>query len=112
MARNRAGILERLLPQLAIGDRCRVNGRYLEVRGERATYYIHLGSGNVKTEPGSRYLCIVEGAATRTTPRDVFVPFEGDHLFSVILSKAIMLANDRKIKAETILRQLIAIEKS
>jgi len=54
----------------------------------------------------------VEGAATRTTPRDVFVPFEGDHLFSVILSKAIMLANDRKIKDETILRQLIAIEKS
>jgi len=65
-----------------------------------------LGSGNVMMEPGSRYLCIVEGAATKSTLRDVFLPFEGDHTLSLILSKAFLLADDRKIKDQSILRQL------
>ncbi len=57
-------------------------------------------------EPGSRYLCIVEGAATKATPRSLPLPFEGDHKLSLILSKAFMLADDRKIKEESIRRQL------
>jgi hypothetical protein len=60
----------------------------------------------VLMEPGSRYLCIVEGAATKATPRSLLLPFEGDHKLSLILSKAFLLADDRKIKDETILRQL------
>lgn len=103
MARNRGAVLERIVPRLAIKDRCHVDGRFLVVRGDRGTYQIHLGSGNVLLE--GRALCIVEGAATKSTPRDVFLPFEGDHGLAVILSKAFLLANDRKIKDETILRQ-------
>ena len=106
MAIQRRGILERLLPKLAIRDRCSFDDRSLVVRGDRATYRIHLGSGNILMEPGSRYLCIVEGAATKTTPREVFLPFEGDHTLALILSKAFLLAEDRKIKDQSILRQL------
>src|SRR5439155_7338762 len=58
-AENRRTVLETLLPKLTIRDRCRLEGRYLFVRGESNEYRIHLGSGNVIMEPGSRYLCIV-----------------------------------------------------
>jgi hypothetical protein len=34
------------------------------------------------------------------------LPFEGDHQLTVILSKAFLLADDRKIKDPSILRQL------
>jgi hypothetical protein len=105
MAKNRASVLERILPRLAIADRCRLEGRFLNVRGDLATYRIHLGSGNVFMEPGSHYLCIVEGAATKAKPRDLPLPFEDDHKLSEILSKAFMLANDSKVKDQSILRQ-------
>jgi len=106
MASSRRSLLERILPRLVIKDRCTLDGRFLVVRGDRATYRIHLGSGNVLMEPGSRYLCIVEGAATKATPRNLPLPFEGDHKLSLILSKAFLLVDDRKIKDESILRQL------
>jgi len=56
-------------------------------------------------EPGSHYLCIVEGAATKAKPRNLSLPFEEDHKLSEILSKAFMLANDSKVKDQSILRQ-------
>jgi hypothetical protein len=108
MALNRRSLLERLLPRLTLKDRCQIEGRFLVVRGDRGTYRIHLGSGNVLMEPGNSYLCIVEGAATKATPRSLALPFEGDHQLSVILSKAFLLADDRKIKDQSILRQMPA----
>jgi hypothetical protein len=105
MTKNRASILERILPRLAIAERCRLDGRFLVVRGDLATYRIHLGSSNVLIEPGSRYLCIIEGAATKGRPRNLPLPFEEDHKLSQILSKAFVLADDRKIKDQSILRQ-------
>jgi hypothetical protein len=103
-AENRKSVLETLLPKLKIRERCRIEGRYLHVRGELAEYRIHLGSGNVIMEPGSRYLCIVHGPGdvAATVP----LPFEGDTMISLILSKAFMLANDKGIKDETILKQI------
>jgi uncharacterized protein DUF4132 len=105
-AGQRKSLLEGLLPKLAIRDRCRIEERFLWVRGDRATYKIHLGSGNVLMEPGSRYLCIVQGPAEKGSPSKVFLPFEGDRTLSVILSKAFLLAEDRKIKDPAIVRQL------
>ena len=105
MAKNRASVLERILPRLAIAERCRLEGRFLVVRGDLATYRIHLGSSNVFMEPPGRFLCIVDGSATLATPRNLSLPFEEDHKLSQILSKAFMLANDRKIKDQSILRQ-------
>ena len=108
MAQSRKGVLERLLPRLPLRDRCQLEGRFLVVRGDRALYRIHLGSGNVLMEPGSRYLCIVQGAATKSSPHTLLLPFEGDQTLSLILSKAFLLAEDGKIKDQSILRQLPA----
>ncbi len=105
MALNRKAVLDRLLPRLSIRDRCRIEGHFLVVRGDRTTYRIHLGSGNVLMEPGSRYLCIVQGGATKASPASLPLPFEGDQTLSLILSKAFLLADDRKIKDPSILRQ-------
>ena len=103
-AENRKTVLATLLPKLAIRDRCRLQGRYLLVQGESNEYRIHLGSGNVIMEPGSRYLCIVRGSGD--TAASVSLPFEGDTMLATILSKAFLLANDKSIKDETILRQI------
>ena len=104
IAENRKSVLESLLPKLAIRDRCRIADRYLFVRGESNEYRIHIGSGNVLMEPGSRYLCIVRGPGDSAAA--VPLPFEGDSMLAVILSKAFLLANDTSIKDETILRQI------
>jgi len=105
-AENRKSVLESLMPKLAIRDRCRFTDRHLVVRGESREYKIHLGSGNVLMEPGNRYLCIVRGAGDSAA--SVPLPFEGDSMLATILSKAILLANDKAIKDETILRQIRA----
>ncbi len=36
----------------------------------------------------------------------VHLPFEGDRVLTIILSKAFMLADDHKIKDKTILKQI------
>jgi len=108
MARTRRSVLERLLPRLAIRDRCTLDDRFLRVRGQLTEYRIHLNSGNVLMEPDNRYLCIVEGAATKSMPRNLALPFDGDRVLSVILSKAFLLAEDAKIRDESIRRQLPA----
>ena len=101
---NRKVVLEALLPKLAIRDRCRLDGRFLAVRGDLHEYRIHIGSANVLMEPGSRYLCIVQGPGD--TAANLPLPFEGDRILGLVLSKALLLVNDKKIKDPTIARQL------
>ncbi|MEV1202715.1 DUF4132 domain-containing protein [Microbispora rosea] len=102
-ARVRRDALARLLPRLAIAERCALTDRFLVVRGELRTYKIHLGSGNILMEPNDAYLCIVpRGSGDR-----VFLPFEEDGgLLSVIVSKAFLLAADNEITDPTIVRQI------
>jgi hypothetical protein len=102
-AEQRRAVLDSLLPKLAIRDRCRLDGRFLLVRGDLHEYRIHIGSANVLMEPG-RYLCIVQGSGD--TAANLPLPFEGDRILGLILSKALLLVNDRKIKDPTIARQL------
>jgi hypothetical protein len=102
-ANLRREVLAELIPGLKIADRLDLDDRYLRVRGNLHTYKIHLGSANILMEPDDRYLCIVP-ARGATTSR-LFVPFEDERL-SVILSKALMLAADDKIRDQTIRRQL------
>jgi hypothetical protein len=106
-AETRKQLLARLIPRLAIADRCAVEGRFLRVHGDLRTYKIHLGSGNILMEPNDQYLCIVpsRGGGEATTG-NLYLPFEGDTVFSIILSKAFLLAEDTKIKDTTITRQL------
>jgi hypothetical protein len=105
-ALSRCEILQHLLPRLKIADRCTLAERFLIVTGSRRTYKIHLGSGNILMEPNDQYLCIVPDARTRASGQPVYLPFEGDSTLSIILSKAFLLAEDSKIKDQTINRQI------
>ena len=103
-AETRKQVLESILPRLKIRDVAHIEGRYLIVDGKLNTYKIHLGSSNILMSPGDRYLCIVPGGFSKAG--DVMLPFEGDNRLSVILSKAMMLADDDKITASDIKSQL------
>ncbi len=103
-AETRREVLREIVPQLKIAERLELGERYLIVRGELRTYRIHLGSANVLMEPNDEYLCIVPARGKSTGK--VFLPFEDDDRLSVILSKAFLLVDDRKITDPTILGQI------
>ncbi|MEV4377826.1 DUF4132 domain-containing protein [Streptosporangium sp. NPDC049644] len=104
-AGTRRDALARLLPRLRIADRTELTDRFLRVRGDRRTYRIHLGSGNILMEPNDAYLCIVPGHDRDAA--SVFLPFEENGgMLSVILSKAFLLADDTAITDPSITRQL------
>lgn len=102
---TRKAVLERLLPRLAISSVAHLDGRFLVVKGKLRTYKIHLGSGNILMEPNDQYLCIVRGGKADIESGH-FIPFEGDTVMSIILSKALLLAADDKITDTTITRQI------
>jgi hypothetical protein len=105
-AESRREVLAWMLPQLAIADRLTLEDRYLRVRGDRRSYRIHLGSANILMEPNDEYLCIVPGRGAGSAGSKVVLPFDDDHRLSVILSKAMLLANDRSITDPSIVRQI------
>jgi hypothetical protein len=105
-ATTRKAVLERLVPRLKIADRCTFSDRFLVVRGDKRTYKIHLGSGNILMAPNDQYLCIVPDSRPRSKQEEVFLPFEGDSTLSIIVSKALLLAEDTKIKDPSITRQI------
>ncbi|MEV4278530.1 DUF4132 domain-containing protein [Actinoplanes xinjiangensis] len=103
---TRRDVLAEIIPRLAVADRCTVTDMYLEVRGDLHTYRIHCGSGNILIAPENRYLCIIPDSAKAARQPTMYLPFEGDSRLSEILSKALLLAADKKIKDPVILRQL------
>jgi len=105
-AKVRKEALEQLVPRLKIAKQCSFEGRFLVVKGQRKTYKIHIGSGNILMKPNDQYLCIVPNRK-ETSLTKVFLPFEGDQLLSIIVSKAMLLAADDKIDDPVILEQLI-----
>ena len=104
-AKVRKEVLQNLVPRLKIAKRCSFSGKYLVVKGDIRTYKIHIGSGNILMEPNDQYLCIVPNRK-EVLKEKVFLPFEGDQMLSIIISKAFLLAADRKIKDKTIISQL------
>jgi Domain of unknown function (DUF4132) len=105
-AQVRRDVLAELIPKLRIADRLELEDRFLRVRGDLGTYKIHLRSSNILMEPNDQYVCIVPARAAERPTTKVFLPFEDDARLNVILSKAFLLANDRKIKDRSILAQL------
>jgi Domain of unknown function (DUF4132) len=103
-AKTRHAVLEDLLPGLNIAAQCRLEERFLVVVGKLRTYRIHLGSSNVRMEPNDQYLCIVQDH--QNAGARVRLPFEGDTMLSLILSKAFLLADDDRIKDPAILSQI------
>lgn len=107
-ARTRRQVLERLLPMLKIAKQCAIEDRFLVVKGRFHQYRIHLGSGNVLMSPNGQYLCIVPDRSAGPAARgpNLRLPFEGDAMLSLILSKAILLANDHQITDPSIQSQI------
>ncbi|MEZ6165179.1 MAG: DUF4132 domain-containing protein [Phycisphaerales bacterium] len=107
-AQTRKELLGRLVPRLKIASQCELKDKFLIVRGNIRTYKIHLGSGNILMEPNDQYLCIVPTSSMSRVPGGgkVHLPFEGDRVLAIILSKAFMLADDHKITDKTILTQI------
>ncbi len=103
-AKFRKAALEMIIPKMRIADKCTFTEKYLIVKGSLRTYKIHFGSGNILMDPGDQYLCIVP--KPQKLSEQVFLPFEGDMRLSVILSKAIMLADDKNISDPTITGQI------
>jgi hypothetical protein len=105
---TRKDVLKKLIPRLKIAGRCTFSDKFLVVRGDLRTYKIHMGSGNILMGPDDRYLCIVPKQTTSESAGagGVFLPFEGDNTLSIILSKALLLANDTKISDPTIVAQI------
>lgn len=104
VAQVRRDVLAELLPKLKIAHRVQIEDRYVRVRGNLAEYKVHLGSANILIEPDDRYLCIVPVRSGPTKP--LMLPFEGDAVLSIILSKVVMLAADDKITDPTIVQQI------
>ena len=105
-AKVRSEVLQRLVPRLKIADKCSFDKKYLIVKGKYRVYKIHMGSGNILMEPNDQYLCIVPEGSPLKDNEKIYLPFEGDRLLSIIISKALLLADDDKIKDETITRQI------
>lgn len=104
-AKVRQDVLKTLIPRLKIASRCSFDGKYLLVKGNIRHYKIHMGSGNILMEPNDQYLCIVPDRSEKPGDK-IFLPFEGDNMLSIILSKALLLSEDEKITDVTITRQL------
>ena len=106
-AQTRKQLLEKLLPRMTrLKGKWSLHGRFLEVTGKLRSYKIHLGSGNILMQPNDQYLCIVPDAKARTQAMPHYLPFEGDTLLSIILSKALLLIDDDKISDPTITDQI------
>ncbi len=101
----RSEVLQSLIPRLKIASQCSFEEKFLIVKGKVRTYKIHMGSGNILMEPNDQYLCIVPASSTAAKEK-VFLPFEGDNMLSIIISKALLLAADDKITDTTILTQI------
>uniref|UniRef100_UPI0040499AB5 DUF4132 domain-containing protein n=2 Tax=Flavobacterium sp. TaxID=239 RepID=UPI0040499AB5 len=106
IAKNRKEILQGLIPRLKIASVAHVDDKFVVVKGKIRTYKIHIGSTNILMEPNDQYLCIVADRSKKDTSQNLFLPFEGDNGLSVIISKALLLANDDKITDTTITSQI------
>jgi hypothetical protein len=103
-AEHRAALLRKLLGMLGIEELVRLEERFAVVHGRLTDYRIHLGSGNVHTEPDGRYVCIVP---EQRKSEELYLPFEEDDLKTAeIISKLLILSADEKIEDEGILRQI------
>lgn len=103
MPKARAEALERLLPRMRIGAKCRLEPRHLLVQGSFNTYQIHLASGRVLIMPEGRSLSIPLPLLKR---QKVYLPHRGDETLSQIIDKAFLLADDNMITEPTIRAQL------
>lgn len=85
-------------------DNVRLDGNYARIEGDLGEYAVHLGSGNVfKQATGALYIVPVHSQHRGR----IFLPFlDEDPRTAEILSKIMLLAEDKKIQDPQILAQL------
>lgn len=106
VAKTRKEILKGLIPRLKIAKVTELTDKFVVVKGKLRTYKIHIGSTNILMEPNDQYLCIVADRGKKNPTEKLFLPFEGDNVLSIVLSKAFLLADDDKITDTTITSQI------
>ena len=105
-AKTRKSVLANMLPKLKIKDQCELTEKYLKVTGKVRTFKFLFGCGIFLMEPNDQYLCILPVFCYKGHADKVFLPFDDDAVFSIILSKAFLLADDDKIADRVILNQI------
>jgi len=100
-AKVRKDVLAAILPSFQNASSMTLENNTLAIEGKLNNYKIHLGSSNVMLLPDNRFLSI----AGMSSKNKVLLPFNGDSILSNIISKALFLINDHKIKDENILSQ-------
>ena len=103
---TRRALLERLVPRLTIADRCTLEGRFLLVQGRAPHVQDPPRLGQHPDEPERPVPVHRPEVRPRPAPQAGYLPFEGDRMLAIILSKAMLLADDTKITDPTILSQL------
>ncbi|MCU0493252.1 MAG: DUF4132 domain-containing protein [Chloroflexaceae bacterium] len=103
VVQRRADLLRATAQALGLSQ-VQVAEPFVWVTGSRTRYRIHLATGAIYLENG-RYLCIVPSQKER---KAIYLPFEesGEPVMSEIISKMLLLADDRRISDPTILQQL------
>jgi hypothetical protein len=103
-AGTRGQLLRALIPILGLQRTVQVDGHFLMVKGKRASYRIHLGTGNIHVEPSGRYLCIVPTGRSRAP---TYLPYEDtDGKTEEIIAKILLLVNDDKVTDPAIRKQI------
>ncbi|MGY2895552.1 DUF5724 domain-containing protein [Deinococcus sp. UYEF24] len=99
----REQLLAETLRLLKLGN-VRLENRHALIEGHHATYSVHLGSGTVHRMPGG-FLCVIP--VHNQHQGRLFLPFaDPDPKTAEVVSKVLLLAEDKKILDPTILEQL------
>lgn len=99
----REGLLAETLRLLKLSN-VRLENRHALIEGHHARYSVHLGSGTVHRLPGG-FLCVIP--VHNQHQGRLFLPFaDPDPRTAEVVSKVLLLAEDRKILDPTILEQL------
>ncbi|CAM4025324.1 DUF4132 domain-containing protein [Deinococcus marmoris] len=99
----RTDLLRETLRLLKLGN-VRLEHSHAFIAGQYANYTVHLGSGTVHRMPGG-FLCVIP--VHNQHAGRLFLPFaDPDPKTAEVISKVLLLAEDRKIQDPTILEQL------
>lgn len=99
----RRALLELSLPMLGLQN-VTVEGSHAQIHGSRADYTVHLGSGVVHQQGGTMLAILPVHSQHRGR---IFLPFaDDDPKTAEILTKVLLLAEDKKIKDPSILAQI------
>jgi hypothetical protein len=101
---SRRELVLRLLPALGLGDRVKVEGRVVRVKGDLHEYRVHLGSARVHIIPSERAIVFPEGERAP----EVHLPVEAreDPRALEVLRRVLVLAGDVLVSDPELAQQL------